>query len=371
MWKLWGVFGIGMVLAILSDKNSIYRYDSFGAKKYIRHEIFLFLFMTIFLTVYVGLRTTYNDTETYRQNYMMFTTTDFSDVDLSLGENPGFNLINTYLKSKGVSTQNFLMIYAWLTVPVYLWFLKKYTDNLSMTIFFFFTMGCYTFTMAAIKQCVAVAFCLIATDRAIRQKWLSFILWILFAATLHPYALMYLIIPLLMFRPWTKQTYWMLLLCGGAGLSLQAMLGTIVSITSMMGEAYDASSFSGAGISIFRLAVVWVPVVISFFTKRFWLESQDRASNLIMNLSMLNAEIMFIALFGTANYFGRLANYFLIFQTISMASLFKYFNKESRKLLMGGAVVGYLLYFYYANGIGIPFDGAFNRISIFKYLSSF
>ncbi|WRK55994.1 EpsG family protein [Coprobacillaceae bacterium CR2/5/TPMF4] len=93
---------------------------------------------------------------------------------------------------------------------------------------------------------------------------MSFVLWVLIASTFHPYSLMYLIIPFLNFEPWSGKTYLFLIIFLIIGLSLQPLLGTVVDITTMLGEEYDATTFTGEGINIFRLAVVWVPVVISF-----------------------------------------------------------------------------------------------------------
>ena len=277
---------------------------------------------------------------------------------------------NTIIKTIGFSTQSFLMVYAIVTVGIYLWFIRKYSDNIWLSVFLFFTMGCYTFTMAAIKQCVAVAFCLVATDRYLQNKKLSFVLWVLIASTFHPYSLMYLIIPLLNFEAWSGKTYLFLVIFLIIGLSLQPLLGTVVDITTMLGEEYDATTFTGEGINIFRLAVVWVPVVISFFARRYLKANNSKVDNIILNLTILNAEIMFIGLFGTANYFGRLANYFLIFQALCLPHLFKAFNETSKKIIISACIIGFLLYFYYANVINQNFDIQFNNISFISYLKN-
>ena len=162
---------------------------------------------------------------------------------------------------------------------------------------------------------------------------------------------MYIVTPLLLFKPWTSNTWKMFGLFGLAGILLQSMLGTIISLTTMLGEEYSVSSFTGGGVSLFRLAVIWSPTLLSFLGKRQLSRNSDEKANLIINLSMLNAEIMFVALFGTANYFARLANYFLIFQTMALPYLFKYFNTKSKQMLCAMTVICYLLYFYYANAI--------------------
>ena len=265
MSKLLPIFLLGVGLSFISDKRSLVGFDKYGDKIYKHKEKMIYILMAVILAIFVGLRTAYNDTETYRHAYELLESglDGIKYLDLNLGANPGFNIFNVIMKTIGISTQSFLMIYAIVTVCIYLWFIRKYSDNLWLSVFLFFTMGCYTFTMAAIKQCVAVAFCLIATDRIIRDKKLSFLFWVFIASTFHPYSLMYLIVPFLNFDAWSGKTYILLILFAIIGFSLQSLLGTVIDITTMLGEEYDASTFMGEGINIFRLAVVWVPVIIS------------------------------------------------------------------------------------------------------------
>lgn len=84
----------------------------------------------------------------------------------------------------------------------------------------------------------------------------------------------------------------------------------------------------------------------------------------MINLTMLNGAIMFVGLFGTANYFARLANYFLIFQSLSLPWMLKKIGGRDRKMLTALMVLGFLAYFYYANVLAIPFDQGFARLSL-------
>lgn len=372
MSKLLPVFIFSLIMAYISDKRAHIDFNKFGDKIYRHKEKIFFFLMAVVVIVFVGLRTSYNDTETYRYSYELMPTGmgNILNLDLSLGSNPGFNILNTILKTIGFSTQDFLMIYAVVTVGIYFWFVRKYSDNIWLSVFLFFTMGCYTFTMAAIKQCVAVAFCLVGIDRLLREKKISFVFWILLASTFHPYSLMYLIASFLMFKPWTNKTYILLAVFGLIGLGIQPLLGTVVDITTMLGEEYDAATFTGEGINIFRLAVVWVPVIVSFFVRKYLREANTKKENLILNLTILNAEIMFIGLFGTANYFGRLANYFLIFQALCLPHLFNGFTTGSKRIITFLCVFCFLLYFYYANVINQHFDSQFNYVSFISYLSA-
>lgn len=72
---------------------------------------------------------------------------------------------------------------------------------------------------------------------------------------------------------------------------------------------------------------------------------------------------------GTANYFARLANYFLISQSLSLPWMLKKIGGRDRKMLTALMVFGFLVYFYYANVLAIPFDQDFARLRLSEYLS--
>ena len=202
-----------------------------------------------------------------------------------------------------------------------------------------------------------------------QKKWFPFVACVLVAALIHPYALMYLLVPVMEFRPWAKWTYWMLAIFLAAGFLLRPLIGTVVNITTLLGEEYTVSSFTGEGVNIFRVLVCNVPLVLSYIYRKKLFSDSSKAENLIVNLTMLNGAIMFVGLFGTANYFARLANYFLIFQSLSLPWMLKKIGGRDGKMLTILMVLGFIAYFYYANVIAIPFDQDFARLSLSEYLN--
>jgi hypothetical protein len=88
----------------------------------------------------------------------------------------------------------------------------------------------------------------------------------------------------------------------------------------------------------------------------------------MFNLAMLNALIMFVGLFGTANYFARLANYFLPAQIIVLPWILNRVHPRDRAWLLPACIAGYLGYFYYENAIIRPFDMGYPQMSIWEYL---
>jgi hypothetical protein len=357
-------------MAYISDMNSSYEIDKYGVKKYVYKEKFFFSLLAIGMAVFVGLRTAGNDT--YRLMYEA-TSSNISDISqinwTSFASAPGLQFVCICLKSIGATTQDYFMLFALFTVCTDLWFVRKYSEDIWLSVFFFITMGVYTFTMAAIKQTTAVAFLLIATDRAIEKKNVRFIIWVTIAMLFHPYSFVYLIVPLLFFKPWTKRTYFLIAGSVLVALGLSRFMGGILDMTDALGGSYDDTAFVGEGVNIFRVLVVFVPVVLSFFLKNtFTDDEENRTPYLIMNLSMVNAFVMFIGLFGTANYFARLANYFLIFQTLSLPWLLKQFVGKSKRIMLVGSLVCYFAYFYYGTVIA---NGVFDNEYRFTTLAEF
>lgn len=366
MTKLYPVIFLSLFFSCIAQ-SSLFRQTGIGTER--KYNKFFFFCTALVLIIFSGLRTSYNDTGGYTFVYRHLETT-FENFSWELGDNPGFNIANIILKWLNFSDQTFLLIYAAVTLSIYIWFIFRYSVNPTLSIFLLISMGAYTFTMAAIKQCIAIAFSLLATHFAMQKKWGLFIFGILIASTFHAYALMFLILPLLNFRPWSWKTFLMLAVFAVAGFMLEPLLGTVINITSMLGEEYDVATLSGDGVNPFRLAVVSVPVLLSLLVKNNIGAQRNMKQNIILNLSMLNAEIMFVALFGTANYFARLANYFLVFQTISLPWLLTFFEKKSKRFITGVAIICYVAYMYYGHAINEVFDLDYSGITLLSYFQS-
>lgn len=356
-----------IALAWAADNISVKRLDNGRMHRQVLFSVILFLLLALF----IGLRIHYNDTGTYRLGYEKIAAFPeyWEKVKLKLGDNFGYGIINAWLKTNGLISQDFLMFWALLVTGLYVLFLHKHSTNYALTIFLLFTTGIFTFMCAAIKQTAAVGLCVLGIHLFLKRKYLPYVLMVILASTIHPYSLMFLFAPLFTYKPWTGKTYFFIILFVAAGLALQPLMGTIINITTMIGEEYTIDEFSEAGVNIFRVLVCNVPLVLSFVYRRELFADSTKEQDLFVNLSMLNGAIMFVGLFGTANYFGRLANYFLIFQTISIPWMLDKLPRQKRQLLKIAMVVCYFAYFYYSSAINQPFDELFSRYSLGEYLT--
>ena len=188
MEKLLPVSIFAIWMAVLSHQRS--GYDPINGV-YRHKERLFYAALSVALIALAGLRTYYNDTTTYLIGYQQLRELPerYQNLDwLKIGDNPGFVFVQGILLQLNASDQTFLMVFSIFTVGVTLWFYRKYSCNLWLSILMFLSISGYTFHMAAIKQCTAMAFCLIATDRAINKKYIMFVVYVLLGSLFHPYA---------------------------------------------------------------------------------------------------------------------------------------------------------------------------------------
>lgn len=337
-----------------------------------RYDKAFTLVLVLLLGIFCGLRTFYNDTVTYVQIYAQAPTLkDFAKANTSTyAQGIGFAYLNSLMKTLGFSTQDYLMFYSLVTAFCYVRFVRKNTDNFPLAVFLMFATGFYTFAFAAIKQCMATAVCLVGLEFLLQKKRGLYIIFVVIASLFHPYALVYFLLLFMDFRPLTWKTYLYIGIFTAAGLGLNSMIGTIVDVTSMMGANYDMTSFVGEGVNAFRVLVCCVPLVLAFSCGRSMFAHSTTTDNILFNMAMLNALIMFVGLFGTANYFARLANYFLPAQVVVLPWMLRKIGGRDRQILTAMCVVGYTGYFVYGNLIQSVFDDCFDKITLWQYISS-
>ena len=130
------------------------------------------------------------------------------------------------------------------------------------------------------------------------------------------------------------------------------------------------TSFVGEGVNIFRVLVCFVPLFLSVLYSRKLFGQTTRTDNILFNMSMLNALIMFVGLFGTANYFARLANYFLPAQVVVLPWILKKIGGRDGQILTLLCIIGFAGYFMYGNMVQHVFDEKFAQITFWNYIAS-
>lgn len=369
MTRLWILLAVSLILAGWIDKRD----QSRKIRGDDRQERMVTWLLIIVLAFFCGLRTRGNDTFTYLEIYEYLTPTlgQITPADRpTFSAGIGFFYVSSLLKTLGFSNQNYLLFFAFACVIPYVLFVRRYSKSMVFGVFLMFTTGFYTFSLAAIKQCVATGLCLLAVNAALDRKWRRYLLLVVAAMLFHPYAMVYLLVPFLMFTPWTFPTVVCVTVFVAAGFLLENLMGVILDVTSLMGATYDEDAFAGEGVNLLRVAVCSAPMILACLSGKKLFRTAGREESLMFNLAMVNALIMFVGLFGTANYFARLANYFLPAQVIVLPWIMGRLVPRDRLVLKTACVAGYLGYFFYENAIIRPFDTYYTHMTIWEYLSS-
>lgn len=367
--RLWLVTIAALAIAAVID----YRDQRLEFGGYNRRERLYTWILIIVLGFFCGLRTWGNDTVTYIQVYDLMPPLErfLAEYEFDFSEGAGFTFLTCLLKEWGFSCQDYLMFYAFVTAILYVYFVRRFSINIIWGVLLMFTTGFYTFSLAAIKQAVAVGICACALPLALERKWIWFILTIVFASLFHPFALIYLIVPLMMFEPWKEQTIVYVITFVAAGFLLEKLIGPVLDITKMMGADYTTDEMLGEGVNIFRVAVCLVPMLLALFYGGDLFRNAGQDVHLMFNLSMVNGLIMFVGIFGTANYFARLANYFLPAQIVIIPWILYSAHPKDRRWLMPACVGGYLGFYMFENAVIRPFDTGYTQMSLWDYLSTF
>lgn len=357
---------MAVILALLMDFTRMGEDHSPLNRTYNR---ILFFAIMVVLVLFVGLRVYYNDTSAYRSEYEATgVLRDYLEsADFDIGDHPGFIVFRSLIKGMGISTQSYLLITSLLILTLIVPFLRKYSPSFALTVFLFFATGAYMFLAAATKQAIAMAIGACAITLAIKGKWIPACALLLLAACFHPYVLIYAIVPLLFFKPWSKWTLVMIAAFLVVGFTLEDSLDTIVDITALVGGDYTEKELMGEGINVFRILVANVPLALSFYYRDYVHSSTTRLENLFINLAMINGAIMFVGFFGSSIAFSRLASYFTVFQCIALPILVSKIPKRDRAIITTAMIVGYAGFFAYATR---DFDSGFGRITLWQYLQS-
>ncbi len=336
----------------------------------------VFFVLLVVMICFSGLRTKMNDTATYFKKFVtlpnIIGAVDY--LDLSLGQNPGFVLYQILLRSLGFkSAYEFIFITSLFVTTSYILFLRKYSCDFSFSIYVFIAMCVYAFTMAAMKQTIAIAIGIWAIDAVIKQKKITkFIFLTLLASTFHPYVLIFCVVPFFTGEVWSKQTILLVVGTVAGGGMFGFVVDSVLSISESLGDSeYTEELFQDTGVSIFRLLVYLVIPILSIIFRKGLKQQKQREINIIVNMSIISACFMILAAFGGAIMFGRMACYFDLFNCLALPIIFKYgMTKNDAKIIKPIAVICFAVYYftYYAK-YGTAWNADYYRhISLFDLI---
>lgn len=347
-----------------------------GKRHFMLRRSDVFMITTIlWLTSFSFLRTAYNDTYTYRQN---FAAAESVREFISAGGlwdwtgNPLSILYRDLIRDLTDNYHIYFFFPALLSSFAVVKLCKRYSVTPAFSLLIFFSIGTYVMYVAALKQCIAIFILLIALPYAIDKKYIRFYLLVFLAILFHTHAFMFAIVPFLLEKPWGKATWFLLGATLCAMLTYDVTLGAFMEYAQSIGALVDEGElFDGHSINILRVLVYWIPALLALvFRKRLFADS-TRAENLFVNMSIVSAFILTIGLVQAANLFARMAGYFEIATIIALPWMIKkLFTKQSAQVVTVCASILYFVYFWYENAINRGFGNDYSAITLWQFIQS-
>lgn len=339
-----------------------------------RSDVFM-IAVIVWMTCFSFLRTSYNDTA----NYIFFWRNAKSTADFIAGGglqdltgNPLSLLWQSFSHAVCENYHVYFLLPALLSSFAVIRLFKRYSVSPALSLLIFFSIGTYIMYVAALKQCFAMFFLLLAVPYAEERKYVRFYLLVFIAVLFHTHAFMFAILPFLFGKPWGKVT-WI-----GLGAALFAMatydatLGAFMRYAQSIGALVDEGElFDGHQINVLRVLVYWIPALLALIFRRRLFSDSTRAENMFVNMSIISAFILTIGLVQAANLFARMAGYFEVATIIALPWMIKkLFTKRSARFVTFCASTLYFVYFWYENAINRSFSEDYVAITLWQYIQS-
>lgn len=373
MTKLLVVFAVSMLLAYCSERHT--EIVSADGGSYAARRDLAYVLLVVLLTLFAGLRTSYNDTLHYINGYKsapMLSEFLATGDGLSIFKNPLFNLFQCSLKSLGCSAQTLLFVTSLLTQVGLLRFIKRYSQHFTFSVFIYFTLGTFVFTLAAIKQVLAMSVLTLAFPCLEKRQWLRYYAIVFVAMLIHTYALAFAVLPFFAAKPWHRFTFLFVVAMVVLMMNFESAITAFMEQANDLGKSLDEYEvFADATINVFRLGVYAVTPLISLVFRRWALRGSTRIQNVLVHMSIISLAFMCMGTQSGANMFGRMANYFELGTICCLPTMLSdTFSRRSYRLIAAIAVVCFMGFFVYANAVNITFDNAYRAVSLWSYLFS-
>lgn len=373
MFKLFAVFAAAMVLAYLSEQNT--RATIAVGYRYSVRRDWAYIMLVIVLTLFSGLRTSYNDTQNYiNAFYNAPGVVEWlsNPKNFNFFTNPLFYFYESVIQSLFGKPQILIFISAVITQSCFLLFFKRYSDHFLFSIFIYFTLGTFVFTLAAIKQVLGMAIVTLAFPYLEQRKWRQYYLIVFIAMLIHTYALAFAFLPLFQKKPWQVFTFLFLAIIAAVMMNFESTISTFMEQANDLGKSLtEYEVFDNHTVNVFRLLVYAVPPVMSFLFQKWILRNNSAVENVLIHMSIISLAFMSMGTRSGANMFGRMGNYFELGTVCCLPTMMqKTFDKRSYQLISCVACVCFLAFFVYANAINLDFNQAYQSISLLQFICS-
>lgn len=321
---------------------------------------------------FIGMRTEFNDTHVYVNNFNSITTSSEYLNYINGTKGIGFKFYQWVIKRYITdNAYNFLFITAIVHAGALLKLYYKHSVSFVYSICLFFFSMSFTFMMGGIRQFLAVSLVLYASDWIFEKKIIPFLIVVFLAYEIHVSAIIWL--PLFFAvqgKPWNIKIIAVMIL-GVLAISM------VDSFTDLLSDSLEGTDYEGYanqfakddGANIMHSLIAFVPVAIAFCKRKEIEEKNNKISFVLVNISVANFIINLVAHFTSGILVGRFPIFLEPFNLLLLPWMFENTFEEKDKFTVKLAcLAGYLGYAYYYIFIhysgGMPYYSATLHLSV-------
>lgn len=305
-------------------------------------------FPTIFI---IGVRSKIGDSAGY--------VSSFNNLNSSLGltqelsdRNPGYDFLMRFFK-KFISDrpEMWMLFLTFLSFAFLLAAYSRYSPSLFLSTFVFFGSTEISYAFNGARQFLAICIMVYAMKYIERKNLIRYAMISFFAYTIHQTAL--IIIPayfIVRGKAFNKKMIGVLCATFVATAFSSLFIEYLNDwfIEESVYAHYYTNIISSAGVNIFRVLVAAVPMVLCFIYKNRIDELDDERLNICANMSTLGFGVSLFASTSGGDLLGRLAEYYLIYNTITYPILLKRIvSKNIYPIITAGLLIGYFAFYFY------------------------
>lgn len=275
------------------------------------------------------------DTKSYLWSWDIFSS-NFSDLSFSIFSEDGYLLLVYIFKTIGIGFRGIMIFGAAMYLVPVLYVIYKYSENPFLSLFYFITLDYYCFSMTGMRQCIAIGFCIIAFEMAMRKKIIPYFLFVFLAVAFHSTALVFVPVYFLRNVPMKKKYIFIFLLFAIVCFLFKTQIGFLLQ--SISRTFYENMTTGGTGMYVYMLLVI----VLALFFTPIW--NKDIKGARLISYMVVIAVIMYPVLQFNPSVL-RLHYYYSIMMVLFIPSIFRKISNAKERLLF--SCVFFFIAFYY------------------------
>ena len=308
----------------------------------------------LLLITFAALRgsTVGTDTASYVEDYEKVVSLSWEELFNNYSDNPGYYALSKVFADFHINVQIWFGFVALLYIGSFTKLIKRFSNDVGFSYIIFTTLGLYAFSLAGLKQTIAMAIILYSFHYFYDKKYIRFVVLVLLASLFHASAVVFLlIIPIRIIKQF-KGYYFiltMVFLVFAYGFDKIINLGLSVLGNEHYVETYIETNSEGQGTLTMFFVLLIIQIISLWYMKKY--DIIDKDAKLYFGISYL-AVISNVMSLMVASAF-RIGLYFSAFSVLMLSNCLSMEEEpQIRFRFKIGAVLVLVFFFWYTNRNG-------------------